>query len=166
MEARPKIKLVLTTADKIVEIIGWLTLVILWNVTLWSYSNLPDTIPIHYNIAGQVDNYGSKVTIFILPIMGTILFIGMTILNMYPHIFNYPTKITIDNAARQYSNATRMFRYLKFTILLIFSFIVFKTLQITKGESQGLEVWFLPITLGLIFIPITIFLIKSFREKN
>jgi len=162
---RPKIRIELTTADKAVEILGWFALLTIWIFTIASYSNLPDTIPIHYNGAGKADGFGSKINILILPFIATILFVGMTIANKFPHVFNYPTKITEENALRQYTNATRMMRYLKLVLVVLFSLIAFKTIQNTWGQSAGLGVWFLPLTMGLIFIPLTCFIIKSFRAK-
>ena len=108
--ARPKIRIELTTADKAVEILGWFSLLAIWIFTIASYSNLPDTIPIHYNGAGKADGFGSKINMLMLPFIATILFVGMTVANKFPHVFNYPTKITEENALRQYTNATRMMR--------------------------------------------------------
>jgi len=166
MEARPKIKLELTTADKTIEIIGWLLIIAVWGLTITNYSNLPDSIPTHYNGAGQADGFGGKATILTLPLIATILFIGMTILNKFPHVFNYPTNITQDNAFRQYTNATRLIRYLKLIVVFIFGLIAFKTIQNANGEADGLGIWFLPLTMGLIFIPLTYFVIKSFKTKQ
>ena len=166
MEERLKIKLELTTADKILELVGWLSIVALWVLTITHYNNLPDTIPTHYNAAGNADGIGGKATILILPIIATILFIGMTILNKFPHVFNYPTNISNENALRQYTNATRMIRYLKLILVVIFGLIVFKTIQNANGQADGLGIWFLPLTLGLIFIPLTFFIVQSFKKST
>ncbi|MFM7765447.1 MAG: DUF1648 domain-containing protein, partial [Sphingomonadales bacterium] len=128
--------------------------------------NLPDTIPTHYNGAGQADGFGGKGYILTLPLIATVLFIGLTILNKFPHIFNYPTNITQDNALRQYTNATRLIRYLKFIIAVIFGLIAFKTIQNANGQADGLGIWFLPLTLGLIFIPLTYYIIKTLKTKQ
>ncbi len=164
MEEKPKLKLELSTVDKIFEIIGWLSIVAIWALTSMHYNNLPDTIPTHYNALGQADGMGGKATILILPILATILFIGLTVLNKFPHIFNYPTNITNKNALKQYTNATRMIRYLKLVLIVIFGLIVFKTIQNVNGQADGLGLWFLPLTLGLIFIPLTFFIIQSFKK--
>jgi uncharacterized membrane protein len=165
MEERPKIKLELTTADKTFEIIGWLLVISVWGLTITNYANLPETIPTHYNGAGQADRFGGKATILTLPLIATVLFVGLTILlNKFPHIFNYPTNITQDNALRQY--ATRMIRYLKLIIVVIFGLIEFKTIQIANGQADGLGIWFLPMTLGLIFIPLIYFVVKLFKAKK
>src|SRR4030095_5916721 len=49
MEERPKIKLPLSTADIFLELLNWLTFLALWGITIYTYSSLPDTIPIHFN---------------------------------------------------------------------------------------------------------------------
>jgi len=165
MELRPKIKIELSDSDKLLELAGWLILVFIWVITLYNYSSLPDIIPTHFNGAGKIDAYGSKITIYLLPLIGSIIFIGLTFLNKYPHIYNFPTKITPENALRQYTIATKMIRYLKFIILVIFSAIAFMTLQSAKGQSDGLGIWFVPITLVLIFVPLAFFIYKSIKSK-
>lgn len=166
MEERPKMKLELTTADKTFEIMGWLLIVAIWVLTFTNYSNLPEIIPTHYNAAGQADGVGGKATLLTLPLVATILFIGLTILNKAPHLFNYPINITQENAFRQYTNATRLIRYLKLSIVFVFGLIAFKTIQNANGEADGLGVWFLPLTMGLIFIPLIYFVMKSFKSKQ
>lgn len=166
MEERPKLKVELTKSDKAVEVISWILLLSIWALTLTGYSKMPEIIPTHYNASGEADGFGQKITIFLLPVIATILFIGLTIANKYPHTFNYMTSITNENALTQYSNATRMMRYLKTIILFIFGTIVFKTIQNTNGDADGLGAWFLPLTMGLIFIPTLYFIVKSFMSKS
>jgi uncharacterized membrane protein len=165
MEERPKRKLELTTADKIFEIVGWLLVVEIWILILTNYSNLPETIPTHYNGIGKADGFGGKSTIFTLPLIATILFIGLTVLNRFPHVFNYPINITEDNALKQYTYATRLIRYLKLFIVFIFGLIAFKTIQNANGESDGLGEWFLPLAMGLISIPLIYYVTNLFKTK-
>ena len=164
-EERPKITLIPTTGDKLVELFGWLILLTLWVLTITHYSTLPDTITTHFNGAGEADGFGRKASIIGLPLIASLLFIGITVLNRYPHIFNYPTAITQDNALRQYTLATRMLRYLKLVLALVFGGIEFMTIQNTTGKAAGLGVWFLPLTLVLIFIPLIYFVIKSVQSN-
>jgi uncharacterized membrane protein len=166
MEERPKIHLKLTTVDRAFELIGWLSIMAIWILTITNYNNLPDTIPIHFNGAGQADGFGEKVNILTLPLIATILFVGLTILNGFPHFFNYPIGITKENARRQYTNATRLIRYLKLTVVFIFGLIAFQTIQHANGKTDGLGAWLLPLTLGLIFIPLLFFVTKSFKNRQ
>ena len=126
MNKRPQIKLQLNQTDKILEIVGWVSVVGIWALTLTNYSILPEIIPIHFNGAGKADGFGNKTHIFVLPIISTLLFIGLTILNKHPHIFNYPSQITKENAVDQYTNATRMIRVLKLVIVVLFGLIVLR----------------------------------------
>ena len=163
MNERPKIKLELSIIDKALEILGWTSIIAIWVLTITNYSSLPDTIPIHWNGAGKADGFGGKGYILPLPIISTILFVGMTILNKYPHVFNYPTNITEENALSQYTNATRLIRYLKFIVVVIFGLIVLQTISYVNGQTSGLGVWFLPLTMGLFFIPVIFFAIRSYK---
>jgi uncharacterized membrane protein len=160
-EERPKLKVQLTTTDKLLELLGWGVLLALWVWTGTSYSNLPDTIPTHFNATGEADGFGRKASIVSLPVVATLLYIGLTLLNRVPHIFNFPTPVTQENALIQYTNATRMIRSLKFILVLVFAGISFQTIK----QADGLGVWFLPVTLGLIFLPLIYFVIKSFQTK-
>ena len=164
-EERPKLKVQLSPTDHVFELLGWGVLLALWIWTGTSYSSLPDTIPTHFNAAGEADDYGRKASIFGLPVIASLLYIGLTLLNRVPHIFNFPTPVTQDNALRQYTNATRMIRYLKLILVLVFAGISFQTIQQAKGIGEGLGVWFLPLTLVLIFMPLLYFMIKSFQTK-
>jgi uncharacterized membrane protein len=165
MNKRPRIKLQLNQTDKILEIVGWISVVGIWALPLINYFDLPEIIPIHFNGAGKADGFGNKTHIFVLPIISTLLFIGLTILNKRPHIFNYPSQITKENAVHQYTNATRMMRVLKLVIVLLFGLIIFKTIENVNGNADGLGTWFLPFTIGL-FISLTIyFLIISMKDK-
>lgn len=166
MSTRPKRKLELTRIDKTVEMVGWLSIVAIWVLTIANYTSLPETIPIHYNAAGQADGFGGKATIFTLPLIGTFLFVGLTVLNQFPHVFNYPINITEENAIIEYTKATRLIRYLKLIIVVIFGLIDFKTIQNATGEANGLGIWFLLLILGLIFIPLAFYIITSIREKK
>jgi uncharacterized membrane protein len=166
MGERPKLKLELTKIDKTVEIMGWLLICANWALVINTYKSLPNIIPTHYNGAGLADGFGDKSMIFTLPLVATVLFVGLTILNKFPHIFNYPTDITTNNALKQYTNATRLIRYLKVIFVVIFGLISYQTIKHGNGQTEGLGVWFLPLTLGLIFIPTIYFLIIQLGRQN
>ncbi len=164
-EERPKLKIQLTPTDQVLELLGWGVLLALWVWTGTSYSSLPDIIPTHFNAAGEADGFGRKESIVGLPLIATLLYIGLTLLNRFPHSFNFPTPITPDNALKQYTNATRMIRYLKLILVLVFAGISFQTIQQANGTGEGLGFWFLPLTLVLVFMPLVYFVIKSFQTK-
>lgn len=165
MAARPKIKINLTQFDKVLEIGGIIFLIIMWILTTYNYFLSPHTVPIHFNLSGQPDGYGSKETLLLIPIIPTIIYLGLTQLNKFPHIYNYTTKITAENAKRQYTIATRMIRILKVSIVLIFTIDILSVLLMTLGMSVGLGAWFLPVTILILAVP-TIYAIIQSQNKN
>lgn len=126
---------------------------------------MPEVIPQHYNAYGKADGFGSKSNLFILAGIASILNIGLSVLKKYPHRFNYPVEITKENEIRQYAIATRMLRFVKLILVLIFSSLIIKTILIAKVGSLELGSWFLPIALSCLIGSIAYFLILSFRSK-
>ena len=53
MEDIPKIKIEFTTTDKVLEVLGWISIIIMWVWTIVNYGKLPDTIPTHYMVFAQ-----------------------------------------------------------------------------------------------------------------
>ena len=153
-------------ADKWLEGLAWTTLVILWFWTIWNYTNLPETIPTHFSAGGEPDAYGSKSTIFTLPIIASLLFLLLSVIARFPHKFNYSVKITPKNAAAQYANAARMMRVMKFSITLISLLIAIQTVRTATGKAEGLGWWFVLVVLGSIVGPLIYFLNRSYRIKS
>ena len=161
-ENRPKLKPVSTKFDLILEIAAFLFFLAIWLLPIFAYQILPETIPTHYNLKGEIDDWGSKGTIFILPAIGLVLYIGLTVLNKYPHVFNYPTKVTEDNALQQYSKATRWMRIIKLIVVMLFFAIEWQICN--TNENNNLPVWFLPFVIA-IPIALPIILAFSFTKK-
>lgn len=166
MKKRAKMKIELTATDKAIEFIGWFFILVIWILTIISYNKLPDIIPIHYSETGNADSFGGKAHILILPLIASILFVGLTILNKFPHIFNYPTNITKDNILKQYTNATRMIRYLKLIIVVIICFIAFRTIFYANGKIEVFGTWFLPLMIASILITLIYFIVKLTKNAS
>ena len=90
----------------------------------------------------------------------------MTILNKFPHTYNYLTEITTENALKHYTDATRLIGYLKLNVVIVFGLILLQTIRNANGQADGLGVWFTPMTIALLFIPIAYYLIKSSQAKK
>ena len=163
MEKRPRLRPEPNQTDEIIELAGWVLIVILWGLTLYSYTTLPDKIPTHFNMAGQADKWSSRNAFFVLPVVGTVVFIGLTILNRYPYLFNYPVTITNENALAQYTNATKMMRWLKLSLGMLWCIINRFTYSISKENSNRFNYWLLSIPLLMVLIPTVYFTRKSIK---
>lgn len=164
MNSRPKIKPALTQSDRAIEKVSLVLLIFLWAFTIFSFVKLPEIIPIHFDAEGRPNNYENKLTLFLLPVIGSTVYAGLTFLNKYPWVFNYMVQITEENAEGQYSFATRMLRILKCSIMIIFCIIALYSYWTVIGNTEGPGWWFLPLILGVVFVPLTYMIIKSLKD--
>ena len=168
MSTRPKIKVLLTRFDIILEFLGYLFLIGFWIYLIIVYSEIPEIIPTHFDFTGNPDAYGSKSMIWSLPIIGTLLFALLTILNKYPHTFKYPVEITPENATNKYSRATRLLRIMKLLIAIMFSAIALESIFVAKSQN-GFGIWFMPLSLGFIIVLLLVYFFairKELKSKN
>lgn len=163
---RPRLKIKRTTVDWFIEFAAFSFVIILILLPIINYNHLPETIPVHFNAAGEPDGFGSRSTLWILPVTGVFMWLMFTVLESFPQIYNYPVKITPENAVTQYRMATRLLRVLKTVILIIFSFISLKTIDTAGGGASGLGKAFLPVFLILVFGVILIYFVKSVNNKQ
>lgn len=164
---RPKIKLTLAPIDEWLESLCFIGCVWIWIYCIKAYRILPETIPTHFNFKGEADGYGSPASLFTLPSIATAIYILISVLNRYPHIFNYMVTITIENAERQYRLATRMLRVVKLLVIVLFGIICIMVINATNapGLSRLLGAS-LPIVLTLLTIYTIIFIERIRKTKR
>lgn len=92
------------------------------------YPSLPDTIPTHFNAAGQADAWGSRSSVFILIAIFVVIVAGITWLSHHPSIFNYPGVITEHNAQELYRAGEQMLVWVAAACAAIFTGIAFSLL--------------------------------------
>jgi len=146
--------------DIFIEIIAIIGLIALIVISIFYYSDLPDLIPRHFGISGETDAYGSKGIIWSLPVTGLLLYLLLTLINKFPHLFNYPVKVTEANAGKLYGYAIRANQFLKIIIIYSFLYINYKTIMIGQGKASGLGVLYLPVFLSLLGLLIGIMIYK------
>jgi len=158
---QPKKDISLTATDQLIIAVGFVGLAALIGIPAYYYSALPDSIPRHFDASGTPDAYSGKGVIWALPIIGSLLFIGMHWLSYHPHTFNYVVPITEENAEEQYTIAVRMIRTLNTVIVCLFAYIAYATVQVALERQQGLGSYFLTVFLLLVFGTIAYFVWRS-----
>ncbi len=166
MEKRPRTPINLKKTDYLFEIIGLIGIICLIILPIYFFNDLPEQIPKHFNAHGQVDSYGSRRIIWLLPAIGLFLYISLTILNKFPFALNYPTKVTNNNAERLYTLGTRTIRLLKTIVVLSFVFLNFKTIQIALNKSTNIGQLYLPIIIFALIILIGTIIYKMTKNKT
>ena len=162
---RPVLRPEMGPVDWLLEAVALAGLLFFIGYTIFKYPNLPGTIPTHFNGSGHPDEFGGKDSFLILPGVAVFVYGLLTLINLIPYRFNFTVKITPANALLQYTLATRMVRILKAGLIWLFWDICHETVQVAQGSSSGLGIWFLPLVLGITFIPIVIYFIVAHRNK-
>lgn len=161
---RPVLHVPYSTLEKLLEIVAASGIIINLIILIKHYSVLPHTIPTHFNALGVPDDWGSKTSLLILPIIALILYILLTLLSRFPHIYNYLTEITEENAKVQYLNARKLMICLKTEILYVFTYIQWTTVSVALNKSKGLGPGFLLVFLAIIFSTIIYYIYRSVKS--
>lgn len=146
--------------NNIVEVLCILFLVGISVYLIANWNTIPNQIPGHYDGAGNVDRWGGKGELLILPIAGWILYIGITILEAFPQIWNTGVTITEENRERVYRILKNMIGTVK--LLMVGSFAY---LSMEQSLSVALPGYFTPLFLMLIFGTLAYFIVKLMKNK-
>jgi len=163
--SRPIIDIELKPIDQLLIGLSCMSIIFMITICSINYNILPDNIPIHFNFKGEPDSFGSKKTIWIFPIISLFLFAVLYFTSKVPHKFNYPVKITSENAPYQYEIASRLMRALAFIIVLGFTCLTYVVIHIAYGHIESLGSYFIIIYLAIIFGTIFYFLFKARQSK-
>jgi uncharacterized membrane protein len=151
--------------DYFLEFGALIVLMATWGYTIYNFNKLPDIIATHFDISGKPNGFGSKLTIWLLPVIISFIYILIYVLNRNPQKFNYLTTITDQNAYKQYKLASRSLRIILFNITFLFAFITFKEIDGAYTKSSALEWWFIPLLLCSTIIPTFYMIIVSGSKK-
>jgi uncharacterized membrane protein len=97
-EQRPEIALNFGPFDWFLEGIAAAGMILLLLLPAVYYTELPDTIPQHFNARGEADGFGPKITLWILPILGVVLYMILTILVRIPSIIPSRSHLKMPNS--------------------------------------------------------------------
>ncbi|MEG4406784.1 DUF1648 domain-containing protein [Microcoleus sp. MON2_D5] len=162
---RPIISLRLSPVLVAVELFGAIAilLAVLLIVKFWAV--LPDRIPIHFSLGGLPDAWGDKVTIWLVPAVAAIIFAVLTAVSRYPHTFNYPVRITSENAHRQYRLGRGLLAWLKAEICWLLAFVVRQQILVALGNAQRFSVELVLGIIVLIFGTVGVYLLKAYSAR-
>ena len=154
-----------TGFQKTCDIISVMVILYGGYILFTSWNIIPDTIPLHFNFKGEPDSYGSKSSLFFLPLLSVFLFGCLTIANIFLTKSNIPWKITPENALRQYALIRTMLVIMKLEMIACFTYIEWKTIDIALGKSNGLNSYFLLFFVLLIFGTIGGYFYASYKAR-
>ena len=159
---QPKLTIPKTRFESVLDAIGITIFIMTLGYLFFHFGSLPDQVPGHFNAVGEVNRWGSKMELIILPVIGGSMWLLFTVLEKYPHTFNY-VNLRANNLEAQYKNGRLMLNVLKNETVLLFSLLTYLTIQIALGEAEGLGPWFLPLFMGVIMGSLLVFVVRMLR---
>jgi uncharacterized membrane protein len=127
---------------------------------LLNWNSIPDSIPGHYNAMGEIDRMGSKVELLVLFIIGWLMYLGMTMVENFPQVWNTGVTVTEENKERVYRVIKNMLSTMKLIIVAVFMYLI-----INSSKATSLTIWFYPILLISMFGSMLFFILKLNRVK-
>ncbi len=161
---KPKLHIPKTKSEWVFDVIGYLALAIMLAVLVFNWSVLPDQVPAHFGANGEVDRWGSKWELLILPAFAIGMHFFMLVIERFPETHNYPERFNENNAAEFYTNSRQTLNYMRNVINVLFSYSVYVVIAIALGHDSSLGWPFFTI-LALLFVVLGYKIYKTFKIK-
>jgi hypothetical protein len=151
---------------------GWLLEILAIGGLVWAlyplllYSSIGEsvTIPIHFNFSGEADGWGDRRFLTIPPLIALTLYIGMTVLERFPNIYNYPVKVTETNIDALYRLGVSMIRHIKTVLMFIFAYIGNAAITYVDGGHLK-QIWVVWVLVGVMFAMMVIYIVRMTGKK-
>lgn len=129
---------------------------------LVQWSQLPNRIPAHFGVDGEVDRYGSSMELLLLPIIGIVMWMGMWILEKYPHTYNY-LNLRPENVETQYRYGVLFMNVIKNFSTLLFVFLIWQMTDIALARIATLNMPIFITILALLFGSMGVYVYKVMK---
>lgn len=163
---RPRVRPERTLLDQVFITVAIALMVGGFILVVVSWASLPARIPIHWNAAGEVDGWGPRGVIWLLPAIGLLLVGGLLAVMRVPWLANVPVTITERNAAAQYGLIVRLLAVLSAGVASIFFILVVETIQTARGGGDLLGPWMLPVFLAPTIGALIWYLVAAIRTAR
>ena len=133
-------------------------LIILWAIAIRLWHSAPESIPVHFDIAGDADRYGSKHMFLVVAAVGTIAAVLMLVAAYFPHkLINMPFRITHQ---RQYVPMVRMARIMAVCLIVLMLGVL---LMMSRQAGGG---YLLAVGMVSLLAVCIFYSVKTYRLKN
>ena len=130
-------------------------------VLLWlafSYRSIPENVPTHYNFAGEIDGWGGKGALWLMPIIGIVTDLTLWAVEQFPQSWNLgpvPATPYVMHCARDLLAETRL------AISVLFASISAVTI-LHPSHYPG---WLLGAATALCILPLIRFAVRAIRKR-
>ena len=87
---------------------------------LCRFPALPEKVPMHFNAAGEIDGYGGRASLLLMPLIGLVMDAGLAITARFPKSWNTGVRVTRLNRVRVYRLVRDMMAELRLAMAILF----------------------------------------------
>ena len=165
MTKRPIIEVPLSRVDIVLELVAAAAVAFMVLALARYYAVIPERIATHFGFSGKPDGWGPKSTVLVMLAVAGLGYLLLTIVARFPQTFNYPVRITEENALRQYAIALSTMRWLKAEVTVMCAYIEWQMIRIALGRAEGLGLAFAVGMPVVILATVAILIIRSLRAR-
>ncbi|WP_199246438.1 DUF1648 domain-containing protein [[Phormidium] sp. ETS-05] len=147
------------------EIIAVIAIVANVLLVIRYWSELPATVPMHFNIKGEADLFGPKVTIWIGTAIAIACYILMTFIAKSPDNWNYPVPLNPANADIQYKIGMDMLIWMKAEMMVMLAFIEWQVIRVAVGKAETVNVIGVFAILAVLIATSVYYLLQAMSNK-
>lgn len=110
--------------DWFLEAVSFVLIVSSWLYLYLNFADIPETVPVHFNLYGEADGFGEKGKLYTLQYFATGLYLVMVVSGLFPQFHTIPATLTEANTEGKYKLSVQMMRWLNVIMCLIFFVMV------------------------------------------
>jgi uncharacterized membrane protein len=155
-----------TAYERVLQLAGVAVLMALCGYAFAVWGRIPPRVPVHFGARGLPDAWGARSSLLLLPVLGVALFVVLTVLERFPRLYNYPVRLTAQNAEALFRLGRQLVVTVKLTTTAILAYLFWASTRVALGEMPGLHRWFFPLTLAVIGATLAVTLPRMIRLKS
>ena len=152
---------------KTIEVLALIVLGYLAWITYWALNGpnrLPDRVPTHFDISGRPNAWGSPGMLWILPLVGSglyVLFTGLASIRF--RRYNLPVRVTEANLPFIQQKTSEMVAWIKLEVLSLFVYIQSAIIHSARVGEFRLSPMIVPAFMAAAFVTAGFYLVAIIR---
>lgn len=124
------------------------------------WHRIPEEVPMHFNAAGEIDRWGSKSGLIVLPVISWMSYGLLTIVEQILGSWNTGVKRAGENRPQIYILLAHLISTQKLLFVAMFACVT-----LCCALTLPLPVWFSPLILGLVFGDMAYWIVRLILAK-
>jgi uncharacterized membrane protein len=155
-----------TPFERVLQLATVAVLMILMGYAVAVWGKLPARVPVHFAASGIPDAWGPSSSLMVLPILGVVLFVVLTVLERFPRLGKHRVALARENAEALQRLGRQLVLTVKLTTTAVLAYIFWASTRVALGEMRGLHAWFFPGMLAVLGATLVVFVPRMVRLRS